>query len=140
MRFSYIGQPIHGDDIIYRPFIPITFSHNKRSVTFKALVDTGADRTILPLETAVLFGFTFDLQRDREEWDGAGGGKFYVYKSPEPVEYSIEQKGFRMLEWKAHVYFTLKAPTILLGHKGCLDRLDLTFRGKQKMLEIVAAK
>jgi hypothetical protein len=59
-----------------------------------------------------------------------------VYQSPEPVEHVIEGKGFRPIRWKAHVGFTLSQPTILLGHRGCLERFDVLFRGGEKVLQM----
>lgn len=136
MKFPY-AQYEYPQGIVQRPTLPVTFTYGKVSIPYAdALVDTGADQTMLPLEFATSFGFSFDLKRDGEEWNGAGGGKFIVYHSPKPIQFSIEQNGFQKIEWEGHVCFTLKQPTILLGHRGCLENLDLIFRGRQKVLEV----
>lgn len=126
--------------VVYRPTLPITFQFGDIKIPVTdALVDTGADQTLLPLAFAIQFGFQFDLKKDGEEWSGAGGGKFRVFFAPEPIKFILEQTGFRKILWSGAVTFTLKQPTILLGHRGCLEHLDIMFRGKQKILEVNAA-
>jgi hypothetical protein len=120
--------------------LPITFQYVDIIIPVKdALVDTGADQTLLPLAFAVQFGFRFDLKRDGVEWSGAGGGKFRVFLAPEPITFILEQTGFRRIQWTGLVSFTLDQPTILLGHKGCLQHLNIMFRGREKILEVNAA-
>lgn len=138
MRFRYTEFDYGKGRIVSRPTLPITFSYGKIAIPVTAaLVDTGADQTLLPLQFAIAFGFTFDLKKDGEEWGGAGGGKFRVFPSPKPIHFVIPaQKGFRSIEWDGYVTFTINQPTILLGHKGCLEKLNLTFKGKQKILEV----
>ena len=137
MRFRYAEYDTGKSGVICRPTLPITFQYRGTTIPVTdALVDTGADQTILPLAFAVQFGFKFDLMRDGIECNGAGGGKFRVFFAPEPVEFTIEQTGFRRIRWNGPVSFTLDQPTILLGHKGCLEHLDIMFRGREKVLEV----
>ena len=124
-------------EIIYRPTLPITLRYGRITIPVSdALVDTGADQTLLPLAFAIQFGFRFDLLRDGVEWSGAGGGKFRVFPAPKLIEFILEQRGFRSMHWTGFASFTLDQPTILLGHRGCLDNLDLLFRGKERTLEV----
>lgn len=141
MKFAYTEYTLENERVIRRPTLPITLRYGNVTIPVAdALVDTGADQTVLPLEFATAFGFSFDLKKDVEKWSGAGGSLFLVYRSPKPIHCSLSQIGFRTIQWEGHVYFTLKQPTILLGHKGCLEHLDLVFRGKQRMLEVAAAR
>ncbi len=139
MKYPYTEYETGRGRVITRPTIPITFEYNKISIpVIDALVDTGADQTLLPLQFALEFGFKFNLHKDGEVWSGAGGGKFRVFPSPKPIHFIIPaQKGFRAMEWDGDVFFTINQPTILLGHRGCLENLNLTFKGKQKVLEII---
>ncbi len=137
MNFPYSEYALQDGSRIFRPTLPVRFKYRKVEIPIAdALVDTGADYTLLPLEFASEFGFKFDLVEDRIDWQGAGGNLFPVYKSPEPIEICIDSKGFRPKYWKAAVYFTLKQPTILLGHKGFLEHFDVTFKGTKKAIEI----
>lgn len=139
MKFKYTEYEM-GRRVITRPTLPITLQYRDvRIPVIDALVDTGADQTLLPLAFATQFGFKFDPQKDGERWSGAGGGKFRVFLAKEPIQFYVEQEGFRTIKWSGLVSFTLEQPIILLGHKGCLEYLDITCRGKQKILEVNAA-
>ena len=136
MIFPYTEYSDTGKSV-FRPTVRVVFSCKGTSlIVGHALVDTGADKTLLPLSMATAFGFTFDLEKEKEMWGGAGGGSFPVYRSPMPIEYKIEQQGFRPIVWKAPVYFTLHQPTILLGHDGFLEKFNLLFKGKDRLLEL----
>lgn len=124
----------------YRPTVPVIFRHGKTRIPIAhAIVDTGADYTLLPLQLANEFGFTFDLKKG-ELWNGAGGGTFRVYRAPEAIDCVIQKNGFAPLQWKSIVHFTLEQPTILLGHRGCLEYFNLSFYGKKKELHMDYAK
>lgn len=119
------------------PAIRVTFRCKRFRITIgNALVDTGADETLLPLSMANDMGFDFDLEKDKVMWDGAGGQQFPAYKSPEEIEFILESSGFRPCRWTSHVFFTLEQPTILIGRRNFLDRFVVTFRGKEKVLEL----
>jgi len=117
----------------------VTFRYKKfRETIGNALVDTGADETLLPLSMANEMGFDFDLDKDRTMCGGAGGKQFPIYKSPEQIEFILESPGFRPYSWKSNVFFTLEQPTILIGRKNFLDRFVVKLDGKNRILEINA--
>lgn len=128
--------PETGQEIFF-PALRITFHYKKCRITIgNALVDTGADETLLPLSMAIDMGFEFDLDKDKTVWDGAGGKQFAVYQSPEKIECILESQGYRPFIWKSPVFFTLEQPTILIGRNHFLDNFIVTFRGKEKILEL----
>ena len=56
-----IGTPFPGGPILlYRPMIPVTVEISGRTHEFPAMVDSGADRTIVPGEFLPLLGLTFE--------------------------------------------------------------------------------
>jgi len=133
-------HPVTGKPIYY-PALRVTFKYKKFRETFgNALVDTGADETMLPLSMANEMGFRFDLEKDKTMWDGAGGTKFAVYESTHPIEFILESPGFRLHKWKANAYFTLEQPTILIGRKNFLDKFVITFDGKNRVFELSTNK
>jgi hypothetical protein len=140
MIFPYTHYQLPSGKVISRPIVPVTLKYRSTVLPVEALVDTGADETVLPLEFATLFGFSFDLEKDGEQWEGAGGGLFRIFRSPKPIEFILEQNGFPPLKWKGHVCFTLNQPTILLGHRECLEYMNSSFMGKKKLLEMQMAK
>lgn len=132
--FNKVTRP--SGEVIYYPVIPIIFSKgNKKIPVGFALVDTGADKTLLPLAFGNEFGFKFDLEADKEIWDGAGGGKFNVYKSPEKIKLTLTATGFPPLSKEMFVHFTLEQPTILIG-RDFLNMFKTTFDGPRKTLKL----
>ena len=76
LRFEY--TPYTGN---WLPLIPVVFAHTtKRLPPIKALVDTGATHSLLPLELASELGIEVDLN-DRIESQIAGGSRCFVYAS-----------------------------------------------------------
>ena len=90
-----------------------------------AIVDTGADVTILPMEVNDLLGVELDTDHAIEMFS-AGGGRFTAIPSAAKITYSLEHSGFRPINWKGTVFFAPRQPMILLGQFECLSRLSLT--------------
>jgi predicted aspartyl protease len=136
MRFEYV--PYGGDRwTIYRPSLPITFRNAGKSFPVgNALVDTGADVTLLPMEMAKHLGVEL-VSEEGIDVGSAGGGHFTAVPSATAIECSIEGDGFRPLRWKSVVYFAPRQQTVLLGHRGCLEHLDVCFHGPDRSLEVL---
>lgn len=138
MQFEYVK--IETDDgYRYRPCAPVTLSHGDRQFRVRsALFDTGADITILPGEIAVFLGVELDESR-AIEIGAAGGGNFRALPSRNKIGFALQQAGFRPIVWSGVAYFSDTQPTILLGHKGCMEHLVLTFRGKERVMQVEKA-
>jgi hypothetical protein len=115
----------------------VTFIYkDKKFPVGRALVDTGSDLTILPLDVAHAIEIELDDTK-KVAIDCAGGGRFTALPSMKPIEYRIDYKGYRPIVWKGIVYFAEEEPVVLLGHQGCLEKFDLTFCGPEKNLSIM---
>jgi len=126
------------DGAFYRPSIDITFKYKSEHFPYaSALIDTGSDMIMLPLGIAEVLGAEPDFERVTE-LQCACGGTFKSYASRLPLELIIDQKGFRSMSWQTHVQFVESNVTVLLGHRGFLDRFDITFYGKQHMMKITS--
>ena len=136
MQFSYTKWEYDGF-VVHRPMVSIVVAYKgKRSPPIWFLVDTGADKTVLPLEIAEMLSIPLDLTKG-EKTNGAGGGEFMLYESLERVDLCIEPpKGFRPLKWKAFISFAEKESIPLLGHKECLEKFNFEFLGRQRKLMI----
>jgi hypothetical protein len=121
----------------YQPYLPIVLSNGKKTFSVYALVDTGADMTILPREIASLLEVQLDdLQTIRISC--AGGGQFSAMPSIKPITYTIPGiKGHRRIQWKGTAYFADGEEAVLLGHKDCLERFDVTFYGKAQRFSML---
>ena len=121
----------------YRPCLPITFSYKNNDIPIgSALVDTGSDFTILPLEIAHVLKIELDDSQEIRI-DCAGGGVFKAMPSLHRIEYLISATGYRSFSWSGTVYFAEREPIILLGHHECLEKFDLTFQGPEKLLSLL---
>ena len=105
-----------------------------RSATFgRALVDPGADDTVLPLDVAELLAvFFFPATNHSLRWRGQRYPLRYGHVTLELVDDETN-----VLTWPAVAAFTaapLRYP--LLGICGCLEFLDVTFRGAEQLIEV----
>lgn len=136
MEFPYEG--FEGDlGIVYRPCLPVIFSYKEKSIAIrKALVDTGSDFTILPLEIAHFLEIELDDSRSIRI-GCAGGGAFIAMPSQRGIGYMIHKDGYRDISWTGNVFFAEHEPIVLLGYQECLEKFDMTFRGPEKLLGIL---
>lgn len=135
MKFKYSEYAGPDNLKIFRPTVPILFKLKSKFIYTEAIIDSGADFTILPIEIAGILDIKLD-GRKKTSFHGAGNNQFTVYPSPESIEHIIRQNSFRPLKWNSKVYFAESQPGILLGHKGFLERFKITLDGKKKELEI----
>jgi hypothetical protein len=135
MHFPYVEFLGLHEDRIFRPMIPVTFKVEKEIFKTYALVDSGADYSILPIEIAGKLNLRLDPQMSHRIL-GAGGNSFKVYKSPTEIEQIIKKSGFRDLKWQSHIYFAESSNTILLGQNGYLNKFKVTLNGTQRQIEI----
>ena len=132
MRFGY--TPYGGN---WPPLIPVAFANGaKRLPPVRALVDTGATHTLLPLDVASELGIRIDIN-DRLESQVAGGAHCFIYPSPVPVHYHLrDPAGESACRWRGQVFFVLEQEFVLLGHHQCLEKFDVTFHGPEKQVQL----
>lgn len=136
MEFDYSTYR-NREGTFYRPSIDLTFKYNLSSFPYKsALVDTGSDFVLLPLSIAEALGAEPDLE-SVVELNCACGSTFKSYSSRYPLEIIIDHHGFRPKSWQTHVKFVEAESTVLLGHRGFLDRFNATFYGKNHVMKLV---
>ncbi|MEK6910691.1 MAG: aspartyl protease family protein [Nanoarchaeota archaeon] len=119
-----------GNIDIKSPSIPINLSGNGSKYQFIALIDSGADVSVIPQEVAELLDL--DLSGKREEASGIGGkveavqsrvfldvGKGHEnYSFNLPVKVILNKNGAEM--------------PILLGREGFFNRFVITFNQKEE--------
>lgn len=135
MKFKYSEYSGANKIKIFRPTVPILFKNKSKFILTEAIIDSGADFTILPIEIAGILGIKLDAHK-KTIFYAAGSNPFSVYRSPESIEHVLRQSGFRQITWKSKVYFAESQPGILLGHKGFLENFKIILDGKRKELEI----
>lgn len=137
MQFPYIEFLGLSEERIFRPIIPVTFKANKQTFESYALVDSGSDYTILPIEIAGKLKLKLSDQLQYSV-QGAGGSNFTIYRSPIEIEQVIQNKGFRDIKWSSYVYFAESGSTLLLGQKGFLDKFEVKLNGPKKEISILS--
>lgn len=135
MKFKYSEYTALDGSKIFRPTVSIIFKNELKFIHTEAIIDSGADFTILPIEIAGILDIKLDL-RARTTFHGAGSNPFTVYPSPLKIELILRQGGFRSIQWKTKVFFAESQPGILLGQNGFLERLKVTLDGQRKEVEI----
>lgn len=136
MKFNYSEYPTPEEKSIYRPSIPILFKHKENFIMVEAIVDSGADFIILPIEMASVLHLKLN-PKEKTSFYGAGNNPFTVYPSPSPIELIVRQSGYRQKKWQSIVYFAESQPAILLGNRGFLDQFKITLDGKKKELLLI---
>lgn len=135
MKFKYSEYLAENNIKIFRPTVPIIFKNKSKFIQTEAIIDSGADFTILPIEIAGILNIKLD-GRTKTIFHGAGGNPFPVYLSPINIEHILRQSGFQTINWQTKVFFAESQPAILLGHKGFLEKFRVTLDGKRKEVEI----
>jgi len=129
--FTYIGKTKLGK--IYRPYIKIEFSSSKIDewIPVEAVLDTGADYTLLPRRYAQLLGI--DVMQDciPETTLGVGGSET-IYLLKRDVKLKIGS-------WEKNIPLGfLERDDIpgLLGRLECLEALEITLKDLQTLLSL----
>ena len=136
MKFKYFQYPVEGNKSVYRPSVPIVFKKGKKMVWISAaIIDSGSDYIILPIELAGELGIKIDPKK-RMDFYAAGGNSFPVYPAGTEVEYILRQNGFRPIRRETEVYFAESQSGILLGNIGFLDCFKVVLNGLKKELEL----
>lgn len=122
--------------LILRPVIPIRISGPAGNARWDALVDTGADETLLPASLAAILG----IQLDDEATSQATGitGELLTIRYGE-AQFELSS-GHEVCQWRTMVGFvdfeTAKDEVVILGHGGCLDYFTAVFNGEHAELEL----
>lgn len=144
LRFPYLNESLQGPpppslpqtaQERWRPIIPITVygPFGTSLFIYRALVDSGADDTIFPMDVATTLGIPLLTATGHAmRW---GGQRFSLRFGVVELE-TADQSG-ATLRWRATVAFTsanVRYP--LLGLCGCLEFLDAKFFGSDHALEL----
>lgn len=141
MKFSYQRYEVEvapgfSEGILYRPEIPIRVIGLTGDASFLALVDTGADGTVLPRAVGEAVGAIIDDQHTTRV-TGVAGQELTV--SPGEVEFEL-RSGRKTYRWRATIGFadfsSSEAEQALLGHSGFLNLMRATFDGERHELVI----
>jgi hypothetical protein len=136
MNFQYTKHmvepsPTISEGVVYRPEVVLRVAGKNSDLYLAALVDTGADETILPLSVAAEIGV--DLDTDRMSLAGGVSGQ-HIELVPGKVELELLGTPDRY-RWSSVISFArFDSPDdecAILGHAGALQYFTATFDGKR---------
>ena len=121
----------------YRPMIPIRIVGPDAAALYLALVDTGADGTVLPRSVADDLGIVPD---DQKADDVTAFGGTRLRTAPAKAQFELSD-GTDSCRWETTVDFVEfpdpQHETLILGHEGFLQFFTATFNGKMKTVELL---
>lgn len=124
--------------LIVRPVITIHISGPTSKSRWDALVDTGADETLLPYSLVEILGVELDPAVTSQA-SGISGDQLTIHYGEVDFEIVAESQ---IVRWKTIVGFVEFGASddevIVLGHGGCLEYFTAIFDGENAVLEMTA--
>lgn len=133
MKFSYrkidLADPFSSKQFVYRPIMKISLGYKELSLRFEALIDSGADFSIFPIEIA--YRLNIPIKKAKKIYfSGVGGESFEGIVANIIIEVDTE-----IIKTKA-VFTEAKENTGILGQRGFFDHFDVNFKYKSRVIEI----
>lgn len=136
VKFKYrkinLKDPFSSRNYVLRPIIPISLRHKTKSIHYEALIDTGADFNIFPIELAQMLGIKINKQR-------------VIYFSgigEESIRGFITKVilGVGKIDISTKVVFSESGSVRLLGQRGFFDHFDVKLSYQKQIIEIEQIK
>lgn len=134
LGFSYLPRPIINPktkqrEEVFTPYVPImlSYGHGNPTPLIDALVDSGSDRNLFPMQLADLLGISFKKIKPNII-HGIGGITIKAYTSK--VNIWVNNK-----KYVSEADFSLEQQTLLLGRQGFFNLFKkVTFDEKGRFL------
>lgn len=132
MKFKYqkvsLSDPFSSKSFILRPMIPVSLRFGKSVVRYEALLDSGADFSIFPLEIAKKLGI--NLTKNRKI--------YFSGFNEEAIEGIISKIVLEIggVKIDTQVVFSGVSSKALLGQYGFFDKFIVKFDLKKEEIEI----
>lgn len=115
---------------VLRPIIPITICHLDRHVRAMALIDSGSDDCLFPIDIGKSLGLVVENGKP-SAYRGCGGGTFTAYFH----QITIEIAGWK---YPCYVGFTQgKLPAPILGQYGFFNLFKIIFDKEKEIIELI---
>jgi predicted aspartyl protease len=133
VKFNYrrinLDDPFTNKRYILRPIILISLKHKMNALRFEALIDSGADFSIFPIEIANKLKIPLKKTK-RIYFSGVGGGSFEGI-----ITKIVLEVGAVSVNTKA-VFTNAKENIGILGQKGFFDQFDVKLSYQKQQIEI----
>ena len=136
MKFKYrkinLKDPFSNKKYILRPIIPVSLQYRNKSIHYEALIDTGADFCIFPIELAKVLGINFIPNRI-VYFSGVGSQPLKGFTADVILrigEVNVSTK----------IVFAESGTTRILGQQGFFDHFDVKLSHQKQVIEIEPIK
>lgn len=136
MKFKYrrinLKDPFSNKKYILRPIIPVSLQHKDKAIHYEALIDSGADFCIFPIELANNLKIKINPNRTIY-FSGVGG---------QPLKGFIVKIRLRIGEINifTKIVFVESGSTRVLGQRGFFDHFDVKLSYQKQIIEIEPIK
>lgn len=136
MKFKYrkinLKDPFSNKKYVLRPIIPVSLQYKDKSIYYEALIDTGADFCIFPIELANTLGIKLD-PKEIVYFSGVGG---------QPLKGFITKVILRIdkVNVSTKIVFAASGSTRVLGQRGFFDHFDVKLSHHKQTIEIEPVK
>lgn len=134
ITFRYVHVPRADGTLRKAPFIPIFVrTEENRLIKIIALVDSGADTTVLPKGLALVLG----LKEENEIIETGGiGGKVKVKKSKIQFQISGSRESYPLTIPVLVLQDDSEDMPLILGRQGFFENFHITFRQNEEKITI----
>ena len=135
MKYSYrAAVPEQPGPLLYRPIVEVELFGMKGSLRELALIDSGADRSMLNKDTAEILGIDLTHATTRRTIGITGMTSVYL------TEVEIKLEGSRAKITLPVGFIDSPYVSVLLGQQGFFDLHRITFEKDHQMFEITPVK
>lgn len=128
LTYRFVSEQLHDGSFAHRPKITVTFIGPKASMDFLALIDSGADITIIPRSIADFLGIPYDF-KSKERFYGFGKESFQCASSTVDIVFrgSERQQDEKLVRVPVLVTLSGEEKEPVLGHTKIFDSFIITF-------------
>lgn len=132
MKYRYsVAVPEQGGKFIHRPLVEVEIFGPKGKLKEIALIDSGADRSLLNLEIAELLGIDLTRARTRTAIGISGATKVYT------TEVEVKLQHFEKRVVIPVGFIDSPYVSVLLGQEGFFDQHRIKFEKDHDVFEIM---
>ena len=135
MKFKYrrinLKDPFSKKRYILRPIIPVSLQFKDKSIYYEALIDTGADFCIFPVELAKTLGINLNPNKII----------YFSGISGQPLKGFITEVILRIGEINISTKIVFAESNIrVLGQRGFFDNVDVNLSHSKQIIDVQPAK
>lgn len=136
MKFKYrkinLKDPFSSKKYILRSIIPVSLRYKDKSIRYEALIDSGADFCIFPIELANNLGIKLNKHKV-VYFSGVGD---------EPTKGFIKNiiLGVGKIDISIRAVFAESASTRILGQRGFFDHFDVKLSYQKQIIDVEPIK